>query len=383
MNNNEAKALTVLEKSKRNQLKLEKPYVYEKIMKYEEKVKNGESIAILQFQYDYKCNFACEHCSANNHMLNTKEKQEKYKNARTFTLDDVRELSRQGDEMGLAHIVITGGEPMTYPDFDEIVKAIDPSKWYIVSDTNGWFLDNDRAKHLKSIGVDKIQLSMDSLNAEEHDKFRRKKGSHARVLQAIKAAKNAELNIILATVAWKSRVRSNEFEEFLKWADEQEIGVYVSLAKPVGSFAGQLDEVCNSKDIEYIDSLCEKYNVFTHWTPGYGIDIGCIAMKKMVSVTKYGDIMPCPYTHVSMGNIFKEPLKDIIERGLKLKLFSYDKKETCYIGNIDHEFIHKYLPKYQDKYNEVYAAPYTEVFEASDFVDGKMRWSPSFDKMEN
>jgi len=103
-------------------------------------------------------------------------------------------------------------------------------------------------------------------------------------------------------------------------------------------------------------------------------------MKKMVSITKYGDIMPCPYTHISMGNFFKEPLKDIIERGLKLKLFSYGKKETCFIGNIDHEFIHKYLPRYQDRYSEIDAAPYTEVFDAEDFVDGKMHWSASFGK---
>jgi len=50
------------ESLKREILKKEKPYVYNKIMKFQEKVKKGESIAILQFQYDYKCNFHCEHC---------------------------------------------------------------------------------------------------------------------------------------------------------------------------------------------------------------------------------------------------------------------------------------------------------------------------------
>ena len=51
--------------------------------------------------------------------------------------------------MGLANIVITGGEPLTYPDFDDLVEAIDPSKWYIACDTNGWYLDEKKAKHLK------------------------------------------------------------------------------------------------------------------------------------------------------------------------------------------------------------------------------------------
>ncbi len=48
---------------KRNKLKKEKPYVYKKIMKFDEKIRKGESIAIIQFQYNYVCNFRCIHCS--------------------------------------------------------------------------------------------------------------------------------------------------------------------------------------------------------------------------------------------------------------------------------------------------------------------------------
>jgi len=372
--------LKSVEEEKRNKLKIEKPYVYEKMVEYKDKVKRGESVAIIQFQYDYRCNFACEHCSANNQMLNTPEKKEKFKNVKTFTHSDIKELFRQGDKLGLANVTITGGEPLTYPDLEDVIKAIDPKKWFIACDTNGWFLDDEKAKWLKSIGIDKIQISLDNLNPDEHDKFRNKPGSFNRVMRAIEASRKADLLINISTVAWKSRIRSGEFREFVEWATKEELPLYVSLAKPVGSYKGQLDEVCNTEDIAYIDELIKDNSLFAHWTPGYGLDFGCIAVKRMVSVTHYGDIMPCPYTHVSLGNFFKEPLKDIIERALKIKLFAYGKKETCYIGNTDHEFIHKYLPKYQDKYNEVYAAPYTEVFEAEDFIDGKMIWSDSFEK---
>ena len=149
----EKRELTAAETQKRNQLQKEKPYVYEKIMKYADKVKRGESIAILQFQYDYTCNFRCDHCSV-------KRFQGK-KSGRYFTIPDVRELSRQADELGLAHLVITGGEPLVFPDLDQIIEAVDPQKFYITSDTNGWLLDDKKAKHLKSIGLDKIQLSLD------------------------------------------------------------------------------------------------------------------------------------------------------------------------------------------------------------------------------
>ncbi len=168
------------ENSKREQLRRNKPRVYEKVMDFDNKVKRGESIAIIQFQYDYSCNFRCEHCSIK-HFQGKKQ-------ARYFTLDDVRELSRQADEMGLANFVITGGEPLIFPDFDQLVEAIDPSKFYLVTDTNGWMLDSAKAKHLKAIGLDKIQLSLDSLNAAEHDAFRHAPGSHARALRAIDAS---------------------------------------------------------------------------------------------------------------------------------------------------------------------------------------------------
>ena len=352
----EEKKLNPGESAKRSLLKKQKPYVYEKIMKYDEKIKKGESIAILQFQYDYACNFSCQHCDITR--LRRKEK------SRFFTINDVRELSRQADEMGLAHIVITGGEPLVFPDFDEIVKAIDPQKFYITSDTNGWFLDLAKARHLKSIGLDKIQLSLDSLSASEHDAFRRKPGSHQRALKAIDASLEAGLNIILATVVTKQRVRSEEFIEFLEFAKEKGVGVFVTYAKPVGAWEGNLDVLVTKDDMDYLRALEKKYNVFTHLTPSYGLNLGCIAVKRMVSITKYGDIMPCPYIHVSLGNFFNEPLKDIIARGMKIKFFG-EYVDTCLIAE-DRKFISEYESK--KIYGKPLPVPYTEVFTKEDLI---------------
>jgi len=263
--------------------------------------------------------------------------------------------------MGLAHLVITGGEPLLFPELDELVEAIDPQKFYISLDTNGWLLDEDRAKHLKSIGVDKIQLSLDSLNAEEHDRFRRVKGSHERTIRAIDATQKAGLNIILATVVTKQRVRSRELIEFLDFAKEKEVPVFITFAKPVGSWEGNLDVLVNEEDLAYERELEKKYSVFTHMTPAYGLDLGCIAVKRMVSITKYGDVMPCPYIHTSLGNFFDEPLKDIIGRGMKIKHFSRY-TDTCLIA-IDRNFITKYQTKL---YGKALPVPWHELFPEED-----------------
>lgn len=353
---NKQEKLKTIETEKRSLLKKEKPYVYEKIMKFDEKVKMGESIAILQFQYDYSCNFACVHCSVRRFQVKKK--------GRFFTPGDVKELSRQADAMGLAHLVITGGEPLVFPDFDEIVAAVDPEKFYISSDTNGWFLDAERAKHLKSIGVDKIQLSLDSLSAKEHDEFRRKKGAHKRALRAIDAALGAGLNIIIQTVVTKQRIRSQEFIDFVEFLNGKGAGVFVTYAKPVGSWEGNFDVLINRDDMDYMRELEQKYNVFTHLTPAYGLNLGCIAVKRMVSITKYGDVMPCPYIHVSLGNFFEESLKDIIERGLGIKYFG-KYGDTCFIAE-DRQFINDYVVN--KIYGKPLPVPYYEVFTHEDFI---------------
>jgi MoaA/NifB/PqqE/SkfB family radical SAM enzyme len=242
------------------------------------------------------------------------------------------------------------------------VEAIDPAKFFISSDTNGWLLDKKRAKHLKSIGLDKIQLSLDSLNPEEHDAFRRARGSHERAVRAIDAAQEAGLNIIIATVVTKQRIRSQEFIDFLEFAKEKDVPTFITFAKPVGSWQGNLDVLVDEDDHAYEKELQKKYNVFTHMTPAYGMDLGCIAVKRMVSITKYGDIMPCPYIHISLGNFFEEPLKDIIERGMKIKPFTRY-TDTCLIA-IDRKFINTYEKKLDGKPLPV---PWREVFSPEDF----------------
>lgn len=345
--------LNETERKKREALKHTKSCVYEKVINYAERIKRGESIAIIQFQYDYRCNFRCQHCCTS--------KMDKDK--RHFTIEDVRELSRQADELGLAHFTITGGEPLLFPDLDELVAAIDPNKFFIAVDSNCWLLDENKAKHLKSIGVEKVHLSLDSISAAEHDAFRRKPGSHARVLKAIDASLGAGLSVLLNTVVTKQRAYSQEFIDFLEFTTKLGVGVVMMLAKPTGSWEGKKDVLLNADDLAHVRTLEKKYNAFTHLVPAYGLDLGCIAVKRMVSITRYGEVMPCPWIHISIGNVFNEPLKDILERGMNIKFFG-KRMETC-LGSVEGEFMRDYMSKMNGKPTPV---PYTEVFTKSDFI---------------
>ncbi len=330
--------LTEDELKKRNDLRSRKPYVAEKLSKISEIEARGDISPIIRLEKSYLCNFRCTHCSAEYYMDRHKKNVFKIKDERPkMNLDDVRELSQQADELGLARFVITGGEPLVMKDFDDVVAAIDPEKHYIITDTNGWFLDNKRARHLKEIGVEKVQLSLDSMIEEDHDQFRNKPGSYKRVMRAVDATLDAGLNLLLSTVLVKGRAKEKEFLEMCEFATERGIGLYVSYAKPTGSCTDHPEFVIDKEDADIVRQLEKDYNVFTHMTPSYGSHKGCITVKGIITVTSDFEVTPCPYIDLSLGNLKETPLKEILDRGMRNPWMG-PYRPDCIIGE-DPDFI--------------------------------------------
>ncbi len=335
--------LTPAEREKREGLKARKPYIASKLAAISEMEERGEISPIIRLEKSYLCNFQCTHCSAEYYMDRHKEKVFKITDTRRkIDLADIRELSRQADELGLARFVITGGEPLVMKDFDAVVEAIDPDKHYVITDTNGWFLDGAMARHLKSIGVEKVQLSLDSFIEQEHDAFRNKPGSYKRVMRAIDASLDAGLNLLLSTVLIKGRAKTEEFLNLCKFATEKCVGLYVSYAKPTGSCTDHPEFVIDKEDADILRELEKSYNVFTHMTPAYGSFKGCITVKGIITVTSAFEVTPCPYIDFSLGNLRETPLKEILARGMRNPWLRY--RPDCLIGE-DQKFIKLHMEK--------------------------------------
>jgi len=278
-------------------LQEDKPYVYDKVVQH--------GMRIVRIEPSYICNLRCKHCCV---------RELQGEQGRSMTIEDIQSISWQVDELGFAQFVISGGEPLIYPNFDEIVQAIDPKKFYITTDTNGWYLDEQRAKHLKSIGVDKVQVSIDSLDHNEHDEFRGKTCSWSLAFGAVRNCKNVGINVIVQTVVDKQRARSQELVGFLEYFSAWKVPVCILYAKPVGAWKNNVDVLLTQKEIDYVELLAKSYGAFSHLTP----DGSCIAMRRMINITKFGDVNPCPVMQeYSIGNVFNEPLADIVRQGDK------------------------------------------------------------------
>lgn len=332
------------EQSKRNDLKQRKPYVAAKLANIAAMEERGEISPIIRLEKSYLCNFQCTHCSAEYYMDRHLDKVFKIVDTRgKIDLDDIRRLSDEADKLGLARFVITGGEPLVMKDFDEVVAAIDPDKHYIITDTNGWFLDLERAKHLKAIGVEKVQLSLDSMIPEAHDNFRNKPGSYKRVMRAIDASLDAGLNLILSTVLVKGRAKTDEFREMCEFATNKGIGLYVSYAKPTGSCTDHPEFVIDKEDADILRDMERQYKVFSHMTPSYGSHKGCITVKGIITVTSTAEVTPCPYIDFSLGNLRQTSLKDILARGMRNPWLGPHRPD-CLIGE-DPKFIKIHMEK--------------------------------------
>jgi len=381
MDSDNDNGLTPQEREKRQGLRQRKPYVANKLAQISAMEARGEISPIIRLEKSYLCNFQCTHCSAEYYMDRHKEKVFQIQDTRReINLDDIRELSRQADELGLARFVITGGEPLVMRDFDDVVEAIDPDKHYIITDTNGWFLDDKKARHLKSIGVEKVQLSLDSMIEKDHDAFRNKPGSYKRVMRAIDASIDAGLNLILATVLVKGRVRTDEFRNMCQFCTDKGIGLYVSYAKPTGSCSDHPEFVIDKEDADLLRELEKEYNVFSHMTPSYGSFKGCITMKGIITVTASGEVTPCPYIDMSLGNLYETSLKEILDRGMRNPWIG-PYRPDCLIGE-DPQFIDLHTEKTHGA--RLLPVPWGEGFSDQDSLtqvySSRMRFDEYFDE---
>lgn len=312
-----------------------KPLAFAKIQNHPEKIKRKECVALIQLQYNYACNFKCKHCAI-----------ERFKQAagNTLTIAEVKSIADQADKIGLASICISGGEPLIFPDLLDVINAIGQERFVISIDTNGYLLTEEKVQWLVAHGVDRIHLSIDGLESN-HSIFRGNDKSWGKCIEALYYCRLYGLGVIINIVATKSIVKSGELEKQLKFITPYERHASIIFAKAVGSFEDSKDEILDSADIEYIQSLEQRYNISTHLSPNCGHTFGCLCFKRHLSITAYGDVLPCPWIPITMGNIREEKLEDIIKRGLAIKWFGYGEVFSCQSGNRDTFFYKNIIPQ--------------------------------------
>ena len=104
------------------------------------------------------CNLSCAYCN------------EYDKVSEPVPLPEMlRRIDRLG-RLGTAMIGISGGEPLTHPELDEMIRRIRRTGAIAGVITNGYLLNVDRIERLNKAGLDHMQISIDNLVPDEISK---------------------------------------------------------------------------------------------------------------------------------------------------------------------------------------------------------------------
>lgn len=257
-----------------------------------------------------RCPNKCAHCGASDMMRPNEE----------MTPETIADIVDQALDMGTYLITIDGGEPMMRSDIPEIVSRIDKTKTTVSMFTSGFRLSEERARALKEAGLYSVKVSFDSPDAQTHDAFRGRKGSFDDAVSAMKCAKAAGLMTDLyLTISPYNIDKIDDLYALACELDASEMSMTGIIA--VGNWKDHEDEVLTRQDAKRLEAFHKKINA----EPGgprvsalpylLGPDMfGCFAGNRWMHVASTGDVLPCPYTPLSFGNVAEDSLRTVWKR---------------------------------------------------------------------
>ncbi len=163
---------------------------------------------LIVWNFTNSCNFRCEHCyqQASGALPNE------------LSLVEKLDLVNQLDEAGVAAVALSGGEPTIHPHFKRIVKELASRGIFTSVATNGWtFADINKLNEAKDLGLQYVEVSVDSARSEMHDHFRGLPGAWEHAITAL--GNSVKLGMANGMATFMSKDTLNEIEDILDLAE--------------------------------------------------------------------------------------------------------------------------------------------------------------------
>lgn len=323
---------------------------------------NGDLIEFYfqhcQIEITGKCNMKCEHCraweEAKVHMS-----LELYKKGIDFAVSEADSDFR---------LTVSGGEPFLHPNLIEMMKyAKNKGIEDVIITTNGSLVTLDKLKELKDIGFKNltVQISVDSFNFEEHNKFRNFPKAFELAMKAFDLAKEVGIDSSLRSSITPDRI--NQIEGLVNLAIKKgakRIGIGSVIPAGKGKENKSLLMNCNQKRI-FLEKIAElkvqhpEIDITTEdplkfalkdcpWEYGdydisqEGFYGGCSAGISGFNIDSEGIITPCAVLLEKIVDLKKlnleeakkeyvssEVIKNLFNRNLKGKCASCKLKRLC------------------------------------------------------
>ena len=268
------------------------------------------------------CNYNCKHCGNNSTIVKKSDLKK----------EEIYNLLNQMIEMKLLKINFTGGEPTTNQyliDYIRYVKGLIPR---ITLTTNGSLITDEKAKELKNAGLNMAKISIDGLT-KIHNEFRNSENAYEKAINAVKNFQKYGIEVRV-----QSTLTKYNKEDLLKLMEIlSDLGVTHQTIVPVCPIGRANKEMMLSKK-EYKEFIVMMYNKVIYLInkgtktnfqirPVFGarelfdsmkttfetlsLKYSCEALKNTMEIQPNGDVVPCSFLSVPIGNVRKTTLSEI------------------------------------------------------------------------
>ena len=187
----------------------------------------GRTIKYLRLSVTDLCNCRCVYCMGENGVP-------RLPHSAILSFEEIEEIVRAAVSLGVTKVRLTGGEPLVRRGIDELVRRLRGIEGVeeLAMTTNGMRLA-EYAARLKSAGLDRLNVSLDTLDPE---KFRRitRIGELRDTLDGLDAARRAGFEHIKLNTVLMGGVNDDEIAEIAALAKDGAFDVRFIELMPIG-----------------------------------------------------------------------------------------------------------------------------------------------------
>lgn len=280
---------------------------------------------IVSWNTTNACNMYCAHCYRDagckvDEELNTVE---------------AKRLLEQIARAGFKIMIFSGGEPLMRPDILELVRHARSLGLRSVFGTNGTLITEEMAVQLKEAGAMGMGISLDSMDKEKHDKFRSFPGAWDGAVRGMRNCRKAGLPFQIHTTImdWNE----SEIESITDFAvAEGAVAHHFFFLVPTGravsieeeslraeAYEATLTRIMNKQKQVSIELKPTCAPQFMRIAAQMGMKLrfgrGCLAGTSYCIISPRGQVQPCAYLNLPLGDVRETPFDEIWQNNEVLK----------------------------------------------------------------
>ena len=271
----------------------------------------------------YRCNNDCAHC------YNARER-----NFPELSTEQWFRILDQLWALGIPHIVFTGGEATLRNDLPELIHRAESNGQITGLNTNARRLSDEKyLQKLVEAGLDHVQITVESCNAQIHDEMMRARGAFKQTIAGLRNALASKLYVMTNTTMLRTNAHTiPDTLDFLADIGVPTIGLNALIYSGHGLTVGTGLRECELQPI--LDLATQKTNErgqkLIWYTPTQYCEFdptannlgvkGCTAALYSMCIESNGNVLPCQSYYQSLGNILSNSWDSIWNHKLSVQL---------------------------------------------------------------